>query len=224
MVREKTLYDVVSKYLNHLTPYKEWLEPFLEKSQVLLYPKRTIQWKGFNVKNDKRINFDFNLQLGEDGKVLGFGKSKKGEYKIEGEHNYKTIKFKKTLESKGKKKITSFKGNFVDILTVEGTYNYGKTSGNFRIWISDELCPGLSVIQGDQSKKKKINPLPDEHLTWKGYWIQSGHQGDMNDLQIKLDPNGKVTGKGLDQHGPFVIDGYHRNYADISFTKKNGYS
>jgi len=168
------------------------------------------------------------MQLGDDGKVSGYGKSRKGDFKIEGEHGNKTITFKKIVDNDRKKKITLYKGNFVDSLTVEGTYNYGKTTSNFRIWISDDLCPGLSVIQGEQTKKKKIDPLPEEYLTWHGYWIQGGHQGDMRDLQIKLENNGKVSGKGLDQYGPFLIDGHHRNYSEISFTKKmdipNGWS
>jgi len=75
------------------------------------------------------------------------------------------------------------------------------------------------VIQGDQ-KKKKIDPLPEEALSWKGYFIQAGEQGDMNGLQILFDKQGKISGKGEDDYGPFSIKGTHRNYTEVSFSKK----
>jgi len=220
-LEKKTLYDVISKFLNNLTPYKEWLEPFLEQSkQVLRYPERPMNWKGFKIKNDQRVNFTWSIQLWDDGKVTGSGKIKKGEYKIVGTHTlYKKINFTETITMGAKSKSVFYKGNFVDSLTVEGSYTFGKVKNKFRIWISDDLCPGLSVIQSDQ-KKKKVDPLPEEALSWKGYFIQNGEQGDMTGLQILFDKEGKITGKGEDDYGTFSIKGTHRNYSDVSFTKK----
>jgi uncharacterized protein YdeI (BOF family) len=157
-VREKTLYDVVGRFLNNFTPYKEWLEPLLPKDQVLRYPDRLMQWKGFFIRDRQRLHLDFDMKLSEDGKVSGSGKAKHGSFKIEGNHvNFKSITFTKIMDA-GKRVF--YKGTFVDSITIEGNYTFGKASDYFRIWISDDLFPGLSVIQDNIKNKKNFLPYP----------------------------------------------------------------
>jgi len=71
-------------------------------------------------------------------------------------------------------------------------------------------------IEHDVSTKKKILNVEYE---WEGYYIQYSKKGPMK-IQMSVEKDGTVKGKGVDSNGPFSINGTHDNYTSISFIKK----
>jgi len=111
-----------------------------------------------------------------------------------------------------------YQGKFSDLTTIEGKYNVSGSTGDFQIWISDRICPGLSFASLNITfqRKKKIKNVEYE---WEGYYIQNSKKGPMH-IKMLVGKDGTVKGKGLDVNGPFSINGTHENYTSISFIKK----
>ena len=56
---------------------------------------------------------------------------------------------------------------------------------------------------------------------WRGYYIQTGYEHAVAEMDLQFSTEGQVSGGGVDDVGQYVIYGKHQRY-EISFTKTYG--